>query len=282
MSLEMARSIIEQLADMGVRSITWTGGGEPTLHPEFDEIIRLAYYRGIDQGLYTHGGHINPERAALLKRTLSWVYVSLDAANRDDYQRDKTVDKFEAACDGIRNLVEAEGDATIGVGFLLGQRNWGKAWNMLHLARELGADYANFRPTVHYDMAHPVHIAESTNWMDEPLLYLQTLADEPDVQIDLPRFEMYQNWTEHGYSRCWWSHLQAVITPNGSVWTCVNKRESAADLLGDLTAETFADIWQRRPPVMVDDSCRVMCRGHIPNLTMAAAFEGESKHRNFI
>src|SRR5512139_2684048 len=71
MDTTLALSIIDQLDDAGVKSITWTGGGEPTLHHEFNWIVEYASSR-IDQGLYTNGAHINAERAALLKERMTW------------------------------------------------------------------------------------------------------------------------------------------------------------------------------------------------------------------
>src|SRR5512139_1310988 len=49
MDTYLARRIIDQLAENGVRSVTWTGGGEPTLHPHFNEIIEYTAQYPIDQ-----------------------------------------------------------------------------------------------------------------------------------------------------------------------------------------------------------------------------------------
>lgn len=264
MPYEFARDLVRQLRDAGVRSITWTGGGEPTLHPQFDEIITCARMRGIPQGLYTHGGHINAARGALLKETMTFVYVSLDAADAASYKRDKGVDRYEEACDGIRHLVAAGGTATVGVGYLLTRRNWQRAYEMRDQARALGAAYCQFRPTILYTQDEPGVAAEDTSWMTEARVLLERLADDPFVLADVNRFAEYENWTR-GYSTCWWSALQTVVTPNGSVWTCVNKREHPAALLGSCAEEPFADIWARRPIAEVDGSCRLMCRGHIAN-----------------
>ena len=62
MDRKLALAIVKQLAAGGVRSVTWTGGGEPTLHPEFDEVVVVAHAHGLDQGVYTHGGHIDADR----------------------------------------------------------------------------------------------------------------------------------------------------------------------------------------------------------------------------
>src|SRR5512139_761362 len=42
----LAFALIDQLKAAGVRSITWTGGGEPSLHPHFDAIVKYTSVRG--------------------------------------------------------------------------------------------------------------------------------------------------------------------------------------------------------------------------------------------
>ena len=277
MPLALARRIISELEEYGVRSIAWTGGGEPTLHPNFDEIISATR---IDQGIYTHGGHIDMARAILMKRHMTWCYISLDCADRETYRREKRTDFFERACQGVRNLVAAPGKATIGVGFLLTKDNWKDGPRMIELGRSLGADYIQFRPAIHFSQEHPQIAGEDTSWMTPLIAWLSSLS-EPDVEVDANRFAMYRDWSTHEYSKCWWSALSTVITPNGKVWMCVNKREHADAEIGDLSRDSFAAIWNEHKPCTVARDCRVMCRGHIANRTLNTLI-GSRPHGNFI
>jgi len=282
MDTDLALSIIDQLQAAGVQSVTWTGGGEPTLHPDFDAIVEYAHRQGMAQGLYTHGGHISQKRAALLKQAMAWVYVSLDECTPEDYQKSKGVDGFFAVAEGIVNLRSTEGAAVVGVGFLLHKDNYRKSREMVELARGLGADYVQFRPTIHHDPQEPGLRTEDTSWLKQAIDWLQPHSADPFVVMDLARFDDYQHWNGHGYQTCHWSGLQTVITPNGMVWRCVNKREQPGALLGDLSTETFADIWKRAGgSCAVDSQCRVMCRGHIPNQTTNAILS-QPAHSQFI
>lgn len=270
MDAGLAAQILQELAIAGVQSVTWTGGGEPTLHPDFETIVEFAASLGIKQGMYTHGGHIDDRRAALLKQSFSWVYVSLDAANATDYKHSKGVDRFAAVCANVGRLVAAQGDATIGIGYLVHRDNIDAIPDAIELAHSLGADYIQFRPTIAYDQLHPDISAENTEWVEEARQVLRLFTGDPFVIADLERFKDYQKWAGHGYATCYWAALQTVITPNGKVWRCLNKREHGDAMLGDLTQESFADIWARAGTCAVDGSCRVMCRGHVPNQTLNA------------
>jgi MoaA/NifB/PqqE/SkfB family radical SAM enzyme len=282
MDYYLAKRILDQLEDAGVRSVTWTGGGEPTLHPDFEQIVRYADASGLEQGLYTHGGHVNDVRAALLKETLTWVYISLDECTPEQYKRSKGVDRFDTVCANVRRLVAAEGKATIGLGFLLHKDNLSQVRAMVELGRALGVDYVQFRPTIHYEQDAPGKLAENTAWVKWAIGYLNAYKDDPFVIADIDRFRMYADWRGHGYPTCNWAALQTVITPNGKVWRCTNKREHPDALLGDLTVESFADLWQRSGGACgVDGGCRVMCIGHTKNLMLDPMMQ-PMLHANFI
>jgi MoaA/NifB/PqqE/SkfB family radical SAM enzyme len=282
MDKKLAYSILDQLHDADVRSVTWTGGGEPTLHPDFDKIIDYADDCELEQGMYTHGGHINAERAAMLKRHMTWIYVSLDECDRAAFKQTKGVDRFPAVMEGVRNLVHADGNATIGLGFLLHEQNYTSVNDMVRLGRALGVDYVQFRPVVHFEQDKPGTLVEDTEWITQAIRYLRTYERDPFVIADVGRFQMYRGWTGHGYKTCNWSALQTVITPNGKVWRCTNKREHPDALLGDLSVEPFATLWARNGgPCEVNAGCRVLCRGHIANVTLDAIMQ-PAPHGNFI
>lgn len=279
---ELAQSILTQLADYGVKSIVWTGGGEPTLNPRFDDLVRYAASVELEQGLYSHGGHIDAQRAALLKSTLKWVYISLDEVHSDAYKRSKGVDRAAYAQLGIKNLVDATGSATIGIGFLLHPDNYREIYHMVKLGKQLGVDYVQFRPTVHFEQEHPGTLVEDTAWLDEAVLRLGQYAHDSFVVADIERFRMYAKWKGHGYSTCHWSALQTVITPNGKVWRCTNKREHPDALLGDLSVESFATVWARSGGACaVTDTCRILCRGHLGNIALDKIMS-PMPHGNFI
>jgi MoaA/NifB/PqqE/SkfB family radical SAM enzyme len=278
--------VVEQglmgMARAGVKGVIWSGGGEPTLHTRWREIVRLAGAYGFQQGMYTLGGHITKSDALLLAGYATWVVVSLDAADAATYAAEKGVvsERFQHACDGIRAMVEA--GVTVGVSFLLHASNWTRAHEMVLLARRLGAKYATLRPTIETSPDRPSVVSADTRWVRDALPTLVWLAGMPDVECDPDRFSAYADWQGHGYQTCHGIKLSAVVTPDGRMWVCPQRRGVAGSCLGDLRTERFEDIWARHPGQWTDFAeCRAMCRMHLTNQVLSPVFASYA-HEAFV
>jgi cyclic pyranopterin phosphate synthase len=281
--LALTIQTLRGMKQAGVESIVWSGGGEPTLHPEFEQIITRAHAVGLQQGLYTLGGHLTDSLAYRVRETMVWVVVSLDAPDAETYAAEKGVSqaRFIEARDGIKRI--SGGRCVVGVSFLLHAKNWRRTSEMLALTRGLGANYATFRPTIDTSPAHPSVCDADRSWVTDAWPTLCALADEPDVEVSPERFIEYRDWTGHGYQSCRGIRLVTSITPDGRVWICPNRRGVPGSELGDLNRESFADIWARHPGQWTDYSgCRVMCRLHSVNTTLAATIDAPRRHEAFV
>lgn len=273
---------LAQMSNAGVQGIVWSGGGEPTTHPDWMHLTGMAKAHGFQQGMYTHGGLLTKASSNWLALHVDWVVVSLDAVDAETYALEKGVppSRFVAACDGVRHLVAAQG-AVVGVSFLLHAHNWQRAEDMLALSRSLGATYTTFRPTIQTSPDRPGVPTADRAWISQALAtVLARVAKQSDVEMDLDRFEEYAGWAGHGYTSCEGVQLNTTITPDGRVWLCPQRRGVTA--LGDLRTESFADIWARHPGrYQVDAGCRVMCRLHPVN-EMMATLRTPRQHEAFV
>lgn len=275
---------LREVAHLGVQGVVWSGGGEPTLHPQFETIISEAARLGLQQGMYTHGGQLSEGRAAFIRKHFAWVVVSLDRASAETYRAYKGGGPhgFERACQGIKNLADAAGDCVIGVSFLLDAETWRDIWRDLKLADSLGATYTTFRPMILFDQASPSEPVGDRAWVNEALPSLLDVARTPGVVCDVDRFLEYRDWHGRSYSACLGIRYNATITPDGRVWVCPNRRGFPGSCLGDLRTEPFADIWARHPGQWTDfRDCRVMCRLHLMNERLSA-LEAPMKHTAFV
>ncbi len=283
----LAEQLLVDLATATPRtlSVIWSGGGEPTLHPAWRSLVRIAKDCGFRQGLYTHGGLLTDDDCLLLSETLDWVVISLDAATAAADSAYKRVPpaRFDAACASVRRLGAAR-NLRVGASFLLSAENWQDAQAMLELSSRLGATYAEFRPLIEFSPATPNQPSTPRAWIDDALPTLAWLERLPGVEIDVSRFLAYRDWAGHGYAACEGPKLTATVTPDGRVWMCPNRRGfgDRGSCLGDLRTASFAEIWTGHPGTFcVNDQCRVMCRLHTVNQALEAA-RAPLAHAEFI
>lgn len=273
---------LTEMADAGVKSVVWSGGGEPLMHPRWPDLMAHAAQLELEQGVYTSGITLSDVQAKRLGELARWVVFSMDAADEARYTADKGVSATTWAklLRHIRLMADV-GKATVGVSYLLREDTWAQAEEMLLLARGLGATYATFRPLIETDPDHPDVCITDRRWITKAAPLLRMLAKEPDVELDVPRFEAYRDWTGRSYDTCYGIVLSTVVTPDGRMWDCCQRRGEPGSCLGDLRTESFATIWRRRQPRTDLRGCRVMCRLHLMNETLDAVM-ARREHGDFL
>jgi MoaA/NifB/PqqE/SkfB family radical SAM enzyme len=85
--LEDIYGTIDSLVERGLSSVILIGGGEPTLHPRFVDIVKHIKAKGLMVGLVTHGGHFERMKpVAQLFESRDWIRFSIDAGTNETYQ----------------------------------------------------------------------------------------------------------------------------------------------------------------------------------------------------
>lgn len=145
--LDRAVSLINELAEGGLKSVRLSGGGDPLFHREILAVLDHLRSRGIVvDNLTTNGLALTSEVAArLVEGRCREVVFSLNAVDAEDYHRMMQVRPviFDRVLANIRGLAVARGDTgypTIVIQFLLDRENFSTLPRMYELGRSLGAD----------------------------------------------------------------------------------------------------------------------------------------------
>lgn len=94
MPIEEVREIAAEFSKLGTKAVTISGGGEPTLHRSFPEILAAFYSHDIQIGLSTNGIKLrDSETIDLVNRFARWVRISCHLQ--------MSLDDLGAVCDKI-------------------------------------------------------------------------------------------------------------------------------------------------------------------------------------
>ena len=83
---EIYITLLSELYSGGTKSVTFTGGGEPLMHPKFNAMATFAKSLGLEVGLVTNGVNLHRLDSPEI---FEFIRVSLDAPDSVTYKKVK-------------------------------------------------------------------------------------------------------------------------------------------------------------------------------------------------
>lgn len=288
---DVAERTIHELSALGVKSITFTGGGEPTMYQHLGKMLRLSKTLGLDVALITNG--LRKFSPKTIVETCTWVRFSVDAYDRESYIQSKRVDGFERVCRNIKELVgekkHRHAGCTIGVGILTEAIGLRKLAQAAEVFKPFGVDYIQFRPITFLsnDERNQSH---TLRWDEED--YIKAKSFESDAYKVFISAAKYRNRgndiSQRNYKHCTGVFFSCVIGATGDVWICCHMRGNKKFSIGNINDKTFTEIWhdaKKRNSVHARignfEECMPLCRFHGQN-TLLANINWQPQHVNFL
>lgn len=220
--------LFQDLSAGGTKGVVFEGGGEPTLHPDFADLVKSANKSGLAVGLITNGTVRLSEE--VLKQ-FEWIRVSLDASNAEEYYALKKADYFEKVMSNLAYY--SKYCETVGVGYVVTNCNLANIETLIMRLREMGVSYIQLRPVVDMPELMP---------QEKDLRYLECYRSARfNVIVDGMRENM-----ENGNDNlpCIANSITSVISGDGSVYLC--GRLNIYDWMhpiGNIVKQSFSEIW---------------------------------------
>lgn len=86
LDLDTIKKSIDTLQKNGLRSVILIGGGEPTIHKNFEDIMRFVKDRSLQLGIATNGSRLDKvAKASEVLQEGDWLRISLDAGRESTF-----------------------------------------------------------------------------------------------------------------------------------------------------------------------------------------------------
>jgi MoaA/NifB/PqqE/SkfB family radical SAM enzyme len=290
---------------VGVKAVILIGGGEPLSHPRAGDLIRLLGENDVHVGITTNGSFIDRHLEAIAQYS-RWTRVSMDAATDDTFSQLRPTkgaatrksslhvigsSKFGKILDNMRLLSKSK-TGKLGYSFLIQTAadgpgvtsNIGEIYEAALLARDIGCDYFEVKPTYAFreGIAHalqqhdPWEMEEATRQvarLDELETNTFKVIRAINLQFSLGR--MAATAQPKDYHQCPSTHLRTTVTPGG-VYVCPYWRGKDHMKVGNASSTSFSEMWggdlRREVMERLDPSvdCQFHCLRHETNLTAIA------------
>lgn len=260
--LEQIRCFAEELSQFTVNGtrcegLILKGGGEPTLHPEFADVVRVLGTTGCDLGLITNGSRLDRvDIQEAIQESISFVRVSLDACRPDSHAAGHHSNDFERITAGVKLLTRSRSGEypVVGLTFILRPATAGDLDLVVPLAEELGVDYLQLRLAYGEEVGNDlVDSSSNLRSLHAAMLRLRGSSDRVSVYVSdyLPEHVLQDAGTslpipiEHRLGSCRAHVLTAVLTADRWVFGCCEHRNLPEYRLGrlDYPQTNLQQIW---------------------------------------
>jgi len=277
---------LRDVREAGAEALEFSGGGEPTLHPQFYEVLAETFRMGYQLGLITHA--CNDMLHETLSKALRYIRCGLDAATTGTHDLIKQNKRknywFPRAVENIKELVkrrderEARGRATftVGIKVVLNAINKHELGAMIELARKLGVDYLQ----VKYEHSSDSGIDERERKSLQDVLDLEACCAGGSGRTKIMGKLFHQRATV----KCFMSPIHTVVTATGEILQCCFFEERPIGTI----FQDFGEVWggeqHRRVMEMttVNECDKVDCRWHYYNRRMKEIVEDPLASMSFI
>ena len=261
--LEMKRAIKEAVV-LGLRGITFTGGGEPLLNPHTIESMEYAKTLDLDVGLITNGSIGYPDWLKLLK-ICDWIRISLDAGTSKMHRFTHGSKDFNKVVQNIKDIISVKSSSgcTVGLGYLTGKGTdkFRDMMDFVDLAIELEVDYAQFRPYLAQGK-RDLHRFKPVIW--KPFEKKST----PKTAIHTSKYKydaMLNGRVERKYDKCYGHQFATTLCADGNLTICCHTRGLSWAILGNIRKNSLKEIWdseQRQEAIKRINlsKCPLLCR----------------------
>lgn len=288
-------AFMEDFHRLGGKAVGWSGGGEPTNHPNLAKGMRIVNKVGLKQGLITHGA-FRPDLISPIAECCSWVRVSVDTNSPDDYARKRGrtqtagLQAFHRVGENVKSLVAA--GAHVGLNMNVAQWNLTHVEGMYDWSVALGAKYLQVRPTLLTPFPHVR--GEDLLSSDDTTILLRTLktlerrakGSRTRLIVSYDKFSDFAKSNHgRGYKGCEAHRLFVVLKANGDLAVCMYQMTDDRFIFGNIFEDSLESIWQSdqrkearrfcsRDLNHVVHQCQVCCKGHEINKVLEHQYGG--------
>ena len=287
--------LIDELADLGTKALSFTGAGEPLMHPHMAEILYKALSRDCVFGITSNMAIPIKNKLVDALARASWLRWSLNSGSletflqvanpkgRDPEQAFIRVQENIRRIDRARRRLDNHPD--FNASFVITNNNEDDIFPAALMAKALGMDSIAFRPDT------PVERQNQPNIYSKKAAYHMAKAQ---VELRSDGFQVYINEVRQEDAQksgdpkliCFYSNHTTHVDASGDVYPCCYTRYNSRYVIGNIMDQSFSDFWfgpKRRAfyKKLYQDACPSCGYGRF-NRVLKPLYAGEAKVRDIL
>ena len=281
--------IVEDLINMKVKAVTFSGGGEPFLYKPLLNVSKKLIDGGIQIASLTNGSKLEGELAEYFSHNSTWLRISLDAWDDASYTALRGVrdGEFKRLLKRISEFVAFQGSCVLGISLIVDQKNAKHVYEIVQLLREASVHNVKISPCIVSNDGEDNNIYHQPIYSSVRSQVDRLLEDSSNSDFEL--FDAYHELeTKFDKDYEWCPFLQAlcVIGADLNVYSCQDKAYTDKGMLGSLKEKRFAEFWSEGKSKFHKINPAIDCRHHCvanhKNQMLHEYFNTEPIHKAFV
>ncbi len=282
--------IAEDLIRIGVRAVTFSGGGEPLLYKPLPEIVERLAIGGIRVATLTNGSNLKGRMADAFAEYGTWVRVSVDGFDDASYNESRGLKgpRFTALLENLTRFADRQSPCTLGISFIVGERNAAHIYDVCKLFRDIGVNHVKLSGAVVGNSAaeNNAYHARIRTVVADQIAHARELADDGFAVVD--HYHGLDELFVKPYSTCPVLNFLTVIGADCRVYTCQDKAYTDLGCLGSIAERTFAEFWfsdenqETLRTFNPAERCAHHCVAHHKNLALTDIMAADPAHAAFV
>lgn len=283
--------IIEDSIAMGVKAVTFSGGGEPLLYKPLPEAIERLAAGGIRVAALTNGSNLKGRVADAFARHATWVRISIDAWDNASYAKARGIKEgeFDRVLLNMADFSKRGSTCVLGISFIVDADNYTHIRDVCARFKDAGVNHVSLSGVV------VDNDGRKNNEYHAPIREA-VLAEIERTRRDLagPAFAIVNHYHElqerfdKEYTTCPMLQFQTVIGADACVYACHDKAYNQPGLLGSIKDRSFKEFWfseenrARVYGINPSRDCNHHCVAHVRNLSMLEYLAIDPEHGVFV
>lgn len=282
--------IVEDIVEIGVKAVTFSGGGEPLLYKPLPDVIERLAAGGVRVATLTNGSNLKGRVADALARHATWVRISVDGWDEASYAKARSIPEgaFGKLLDNIRDFTARGSQCVLGISFIIGKDNHEHIHDICRLFKEAGVDHVKLAAAV------VSNDGRENNAYHRPLMARVSAQIMAAKELNDKHFKVVDHYHEaeerfdKHYTICPFLQFLTVIGADQCVYTCQDKAYNSTGRLGSLKGRRFKEFWfspENQKTLFSFNpslSCQHHCVTHAKNLAILEYLGLDPEHGYFV
>ena len=287
---EKMMEIADDLAEMGVKAATFSGGGEPLIYPYIVEAVNRLGKLGVKVATLTNGSHLHEEIAEAFARYGTWIRISIDGWNAESYAKIRNVKltEFDLVINNMRNFANLNSSCVLGINYVIDNEYYGHVFEFSKLMKNVGVNLLKIMGVIvsNAGIGSNDYHDKTRETVRDQIDQAKCLEDEKFKIID--HYHEFSERFDKDYETCPSMQFLTIIGADSKVYSCLDKAYTELGLLGSIENIRFKDFWyseknrKRMQEINPSIHCKHHCAEHKRNLLLHEYVNADQNHSEFV